>query len=154
MFFGFGWISAVNLLRLLPMSETFVPLRPPFRDLRGEIQNLVDSPIASVAVITSTPGAVRANHYHKTDDHYCWIQSGALYYYHRPTGSTEAPEEFRITAGQLFYTPPQYDHAMLFTEPSTMFVFAKNDRHMANYEADTVRIPSIIPEARMKEFSS
>jgi len=49
----------------------------PCVDERGEIRNLLDVPFTSVAVITSVKGAVRGNHYHKTDYHYCWLQRGA-----------------------------------------------------------------------------
>jgi dTDP-4-dehydrorhamnose 3,5-epimerase-like enzyme len=124
---------------------TLVPLPPSYTDARGEILNILDLPIGSVSVITSTPGAVRANHYHKTDWHYCYMEKGAVDYYHRPVGSTETPEHFHIKQGGLFYTPPMFDHAMRFTEDSVMWCFARNPRTSADYEADTVRIPSIIP---------
>lgn len=117
--------------------------RVPFVDDRGEIQNLIDAPFTSAAVIRSVKWAVRGNHYHKTDYHYCWLQSGKMVYLHRPVGSTAAPQQWVIEPGQLFYTPPLYEHAMHFTEASVLFVFARNNREMVNYEADTVRIPSI-----------
>ena len=132
----------------MPESESKVISKPrtPFRDERGEILNLVDEPFASAAQITSKPGAIRANHFHKTDYHYCWIQKGRMLYYHRPAGSSGEPQRWEISAGQIVYTPPMYEHAMLFLEETVMFVFARNSRHMENYEADTVRIGSIIPK--------
>ena len=123
--------------------RTIVPVRPPFTDERGEILNLLDAPFTSAAVITSVKGAVRANHYHKTDYHYCWLQRGRMLYAHRPAGSTAPPEQWTIEAGQLFYTPPMYEHVMVFLEDSVMLAFARNSREMANYEADTVRIPPL-----------
>jgi len=128
------------------MSEPQVLFEPrtPFVDERGEIRNLLDVPITSIAVIRSVKGAVRANHYHKTDYHYCWLQAGSLLYAHRPVGSTAAPTQWRIRAGQIFYTPPMYEHVMRFTEDSVMLAFAKNNREMANYEADTVRIAPLL----------
>lgn len=123
--------------------DPIVPIRPPFVDARGEIRNLVDLPLNSVAVIRSVAGAVRGNHYHKTDYHYCWLQSGEMRYAHRPAGSTEPPRVWTIKAGQLFYTPPMYEHVMVFTQPSVFFAFARNNREMPNYEADTVRIPPL-----------
>ena len=119
---------------------TIVPQRPPFIDERGQIQNLVDAPFASAAVIRSVKGAMRANHYHKTDYHYSWLQSGGLIYSHRPVGDRNPPQRWVITPGQLFYTPPMYEHAMQFTEESVLVVCARNNREVANYEADTVRI--------------
>ena len=121
-------------------SRVVIPLRKPFVDVRGEIQNLIDAPCTSVAVIRSVKGAVRGNHYHKTDYHYCWLQSGGMVYLHRPMGQRGLPRRWVIKPGQMFYTPPLYEHAMQFTKDSMLLVFAKNNREMANYEADTVRI--------------
>ena len=126
-----------------PEPQVIRMLRPPFIDERGEIHNLLDTVLGSVAVIRSVKGAVRGNHYHKTDFHYCWLQSGGMVYFHRPAGSTAPPQRWVIQPGQLFYTPPLYEHAMHFTEDSVMFAFARNNREMPNYEADTVRVPSI-----------
>jgi hypothetical protein len=117
----------------------FTP-RASFVDARGEILNLLDVPTTSIAVITSVKGAVRGNHFHKTDAHYCWLQRGGLIYAHRPVGSTQPPTQWRITPGQIFYSPPMHEHVMVFTEDSVMFAFAKHDRHSETYEADTVRI--------------
>ena len=117
--------------------------RRPFKDARGTILNLIDEPFTSAAMITSVKGATRGNHYHKTDYHFCWLQSGGMIYRHRPAGSKEATPEWIIKPGQVFYTPPQYEHVMYFTEDSVMIVFARNNREMANYEADTVRVPPL-----------
>ncbi|MBI3088502.1 MAG: hypothetical protein HYY91_06460 [Candidatus Omnitrophica bacterium] len=124
-------------------GQVIIPLREPILDERGEIRNLLDVPFTSVAVITSVKGAVRGNHYHKTDSHYCWLQRGGLIYAHRPVGGTAPPQRWVIKPGQIFYTPPQYEHVMVFIDESVMFAFARNNRQMANYEADTVRIPPL-----------
>ena len=124
-------------------GDVIIPPRPPFVDERGEILNLIDAPFTSAAVIKSVKGAVRGNHYHQTDYHYCWLQRGGMVYLHRPAGATAQPERWTIKPGQIFYTPPLYEHAMRFTEDSVLFVFARNNRDMKNYEADTVRIPSL-----------
>jgi len=123
--------------------DVLVTLRPPFVDDRGEILNLLDEPFSSASVITSVKGAIRGNHYHKTDFHYCWLQKGRMVYLHRPVGQAAAPGRWEITPGQMFYTPPMYEHAMHFTEDSVLFVCARNNRSMAHYEADTIRIQPI-----------
>ena len=120
-----------------------VPIRKSFVDSRGEIKNLIDASFTSAAVITSIRGAIRGNHYHKNDYHYCWLQSGEMVYFHRPVGSGKKPGRWVIKPGQMFYTPPHYEHAMVFTKKSVLFVLARNSRKMANYEADTVRIEPI-----------
>jgi uncharacterized RmlC-like cupin family protein len=129
-----------------PGKDVIRTLRPPAVDARGEILNLIDAPFTSAAVIRSVAGAVRGNHYHTTDYHYCWLQSGRMIYWHRPVGDGGPPRREVITAGELFYTPPLVEHAMVFTEPSVMVVLARNNREMANYEADTIRIPTLVPE--------
>ncbi len=131
-------------------TDTIVPLREPFRDERGEILNLLDLPCQSAAVITSVRGAVRGNHYHQTDAHYAWLQSGGLVYAHRPVGSTQPPQQWTIRSGAMFYTPPRYEHIMIFTEPSVMFVLARNSRTAERYEADTTRIPSLLTPSQVE----
>ncbi len=59
-------------------EDCSVPLDPPFKDHRGLIQNLILKPCTSVAVITSGPRTLRANHYHKTDWHYSYVVSGEV----------------------------------------------------------------------------
>jgi oxalate decarboxylase/phosphoglucose isomerase-like protein (cupin superfamily) len=126
------------------VEDPVVPQRPPFVDERGEIRNLIDAPFTSAAVITSKKGAVRGNHYHKTDYHYCWLQRGGMIYYQRPLGDPNPPKPWVIQPGQLFYSPPMCEHAMHFTEDSVLFVFARNNREMAHYESDTVRVTPLI----------
>ena len=127
-----------------PSPRVIIPVRKPFMDDRGEILNVLDRSVTSVAIIRSVKGAVRANHYHKTDFHYCWLQSGGLIYYHRPVGSRKPPERWVIKPGQLFYTPPKHEHMMKFTKPSVLLVLSKNSRTMAHYEADTVRVAPLV----------
>ena len=126
-------------------EQVIMTPRPPFIDGRGEILNLIDASFTSAAVIRSVKGAVRGNHYHQTDYHYCWLQRGGVIYLHRPAGSQAPPERWTIKPGQMFYTPPMHEHAMHFTADSVLFVFARNNREMANYEADTVRVAPIGP---------
>ena len=124
-------------------DEVIVDLPNPFADVRGAIQPLVDEDIKSCVLITSKKGTVRANHYHKTDWHYCYVLSGRIEYYHRPTGDGAAPEKVTVAAGQMFFTPPQVDHAMVFTEDTTFLAFGRNSRKQAVYEADVERIQLI-----------
>ena len=109
-------------------------------DDRGAIQPLVDGDMKSAVLIHSKAGTVRANHYHKEDWHYCYVLSGSIDYYHRPVGSKEAPEHFRIEAGQLFFTPALVEHAMVFPVDTDFLCLGKNSRDQDTYEADTVRV--------------
>jgi oxalate decarboxylase/phosphoglucose isomerase-like protein (cupin superfamily) len=120
-------------------------IRPPFTDQRGAILNLLDLPLGSVSLITSAKGAVRANHYHKTDWHYCFMHKGSMdYYYGRVDGNAPA-KYIRVEEGRMVYTPPMEVHAMVFTSEAEMWCFAGNPRTSKDYESDTVRVPSIVP---------
>jgi quercetin dioxygenase-like cupin family protein len=122
------------------MDNVIIKLPPPHSDDRGGIQMLVDFPIGSALVITSKKGAVRGNHYHKEDDHYSYLASGRMEYYHRPAGSAGPPEVLVIEPGQMFYSPPLVEHTMKFLEDSVFYVFAKLNRDQESYEADVVRV--------------
>ena len=117
-----------------------MPLESPFADERGQIQPLVDATMESCVLITSKKGTVRANHFHRTDWHYCYVLSGSIEYYHRPHGSAEPPEKVMIKAGQLFFTPPMVEHAMVFPEDTVFLTLGRNSRRQEVYEADVRRV--------------
>jgi len=126
-------------------KTTIVKLEKPFVDDRGEIQPLVDVPMESCVLIRSKKGTVRADHYHQTDWHYCYVVEGEIEYFERPTGSDEEPHKTVIQAGQMFWTGPMADHTMVFTKDTTFLTFGRNSRTQEVYEADVVRIPSLAP---------
>jgi quercetin dioxygenase-like cupin family protein len=117
-----------------------VALSAPFADSRGSLQPLVDASIGSAVLISSKKDAVRANHYHRTDWHYCYVVTGSIEYFHRPTGSEQEPKRILVTAGQMFFTPPMTDHAMVFPENTVFLTLGRNPRDQESYEADVVRI--------------
>ena len=125
------------------MDKVMIDLPVPYVDERGKIQVLTDFPVGSVVLIESTNGSIRANHYHKKDNHYCYLISGCIEYYHRPVGSDEEPEKIIIQPGQLFYSPPMVEHAMKFTEDSVFLALTKRNREQKNYENDLVRVKLI-----------
>jgi len=125
-------------------SDIICPPLPTFRDDRGEIQTLLEGvPFSSVLRISSRKGAIRANHYHKEDYHYCLLESGRMEYYERPVGSAESPTCVMIQPGQVFYTRSMVEHAMKFLEDSVFWCFSHNSRKQAAYESDTVRVKLI-----------
>lgn len=99
----------------------------------------------SALIITSKKGTVRANHYHKTDWHYCQVLSGSIEYYHRPLGSKAKPERVLVKTGQLFFTPPLVEHAMVFPEDTTFLTLSCNKRDQKAYEEDLVRVELVKP---------
>ena len=126
-------------------KEVIVLLPDPFVDARGAIQPLVDEDMKSCVLISSKKGTVRANHYHKTDWHYCYVLEGRIEYYHRPTGSNAPPEKVMVKTGQMFFTPPMVDHSMVFPEDTVFITWGRNSRLQEVYEADVVRIDPIEP---------
>ncbi len=143
--------------RIMPVTEeervgwptcVIVPLSASHADARGAIQRLVDTDMKSCVLISSKAGSVRANHYHRTDWHFCYVLSGSIEYYHRPVGSTVAPAHVTVRAGQLFFTPPMVEHAMVFPEDTVFLTLGRNSREQEIYEGDIVRIDPIEPRGR------
>lgn len=124
-------------------KTVLVPLESPFVDSRGAIQPLVDVPMKSCVLISSKKGTVRANHYHRTDWHYCYVTMGQIDYFHRPHGSQEEPEKVTIHEGQMFFTPPLVDHTMVFTKDTVFLTWGRNSRAQEVYEADVTRIEQL-----------
>ena len=117
-----------------------VSIPTPFVDSRGDLQVLLNRDIKSAVLITSIKGSLRANHYHKKDWHYCFVMSGSIKYYFRPTGSTDDPKYVLIEAGQMFFTPPMVDHAMVFPEDVVFIALSGSSREQDSYEDDLVRV--------------
>ena len=111
-----------------------------FKDRRGEIQPIVMEECNDVALITSKKGAIRANHYHKTDSHYSYVLSGKIRYLTRPVDSIAPPSVELIGAGELFYTPSNLEHLMFFEEDTVFLNVSLNNRDKEKYEDDVVRV--------------
>jgi dTDP-4-dehydrorhamnose 3,5-epimerase-like enzyme len=126
-------------------TGVITPLDLSYKDERGEIVPLVDLPMKSAVWISSKAGTVRANHYHQTDWHFCYVVSGRIEYYHRPHGSGRAPERIVVHAGQQMFTPPMVEHAMVFPVDTVFLTLGRNSRRQEVYEADVVRIAPIQP---------
>ena len=131
--------------RLSWPKSVIVDLPTSFDDERGSIQPLVDMKMKSSVLITSNEGAVRANHYHKTDWHYCYVLYGEIIYYHRPHGSKEKPNKVIVKEGELFFTPPMIEHAMVFEKKTKFITWGRNSRVQEVYESDVYRVPAINP---------
>jgi len=127
-------------------EDVIVALLEAHKDDRGAIQPLVDMDMKSCVLITSKKGSVRANHYHTTDWHFCYVLDGEIDYYHRPSGSGQEPEKVRIRKGEMCFTPPMVDHQMIFLEETTFLTLGRNSRSQEVYEADVVRIPPLTSE--------
>lgn len=126
---------------------TAVPRGSTYVDDRGEIAKLFDTHLAigSVSLITSKKGSVRAQHFHKeTGWHYCYVIKGAIRYLERPVGSKAAPRASVFVDGDVFFTPPQVEHAMEFLEDTEFLCLSGNERSQEAYEADLVRLTELL----------
>ena len=125
----------------------FKKIKKAFSDKRGNIIDVFqNSPKDHCAIVTFNKGAVRANHYHKTDWHFCYVMEGSIDYYHRPCGDLKEPELVKINKGQLFFTPPMVEHAMVFKEDTTFLTLGRNSREQKVYEEDIERVMLINPQ--------
>jgi quercetin dioxygenase-like cupin family protein len=122
------------------LNDPIVPMAKAFADARGSILPLADEEMKSAVLITSKKGSIRANHYHKTDWHYCYVVSGSIDYYFRPVGDKRPPKHVIVKTGQVFFTPPMIEHAMCFPEDTAFVCLGRNSREQAAYEADVVRV--------------
>ena len=127
-------------------STPTVPLPGAFENDAGWIANLLLKPVRSVAAIRSRAGSVRANHYHRTDWHYAYVVSGRVLYFERAVGAKEIPRPLAYHPGDMFFTPPGREHAMLFPESTLILTFAKNVRSHEEHEADLVRVEFVTPD--------
>jgi dTDP-4-dehydrorhamnose 3,5-epimerase-like enzyme len=123
------------------MHQTIIPLGPSYKDARGTIQMVLETqPINSVSIIESKAGSTRAGHWHKQDSHFCLVTKGSIWYYERPSETREKVVLNVVKEGELFYTPPRFDHEMYFSEDTVFHCYSTLSRANADYENDTVRL--------------
>lgn len=118
-----------------------------FTDDRGSITDIFyQAGMNHACIITNTPGAVRANHYHRHTTQYTYILSGTLDYYSKPVDSEEPANVVTAGPGDFIISEPNEIHAWR-TGPDgcTLIAFASGPRGGRDYESDTVRVESIIP---------
>ena len=108
-----------------------------FIDTRGSIVNIADGTLGDVAVITSNPNSIRANHVHKEDWHLSYLVDGEIRYFWEEDLKQKS---IVIKPGELFYTPPKTPHKMLFLKESIFIAVAAMSRTQENYENDTTRL--------------
>ena len=120
-------------------KHPLVNLEKPFVDLRGSIQPLVDSIMKSAIIIHSKAGSLRANHYHKTDWHYCYVISGKIKYYYKELNSDKKPDLLIVDKGNMVFTPPLVEHCMKFPEDTVFLTLSRNFRDQETYESDVIR---------------
>jgi quercetin dioxygenase-like cupin family protein len=115
-------------------------------DRRGEITDLIQNEaISAITLITFTPGAVRANHYHKETVQWNYVLSGRIKLVTQFPG--KPVEETVLGPGELAVTREHERHALMALEASRLLVFTRGPRGGTDYELDTFRLdePLIAP---------
>ena len=119
-------------------------IEPEFVDERGGLARVMDQDeflIRAVLRITSKAGTVRANHHHKTDYHYIYVESGKAEYSEKPVDQPGAQvETVTIGPGDVVLSKPGIIHAVKFLEDSVIFAFTTERREQEQYEGDTTRV--------------
>lgn len=128
-------------------------------DTRGSIQNLLHERCGSAVLITGKKDTVRAQHWHRTDWHFCFVISGEIEYREAPLVGQETPDvdgggrppgikpnvaqlaTHVLPAGSLFYTPPLRAHAMCFRQDTIFLTLGNRARTPEDHEKDLVRLP-------------
>ena len=128
-------------------DNVIVDLDVEYKDERGTIIPITDIKMKSCVLIHSKKGTLRANHYHKTDWHFCYVLNGEIDYYYRPCGESYEPKKVKVNKGQLFFTPPLVEHAMVFKKDTSFLTLGRNSRQQKIYEADTVRVELLDPKS-------
>lgn len=127
-------------------SDPRVPANEAYKDSNGIITNLAFGKFGGAAFIYSTVGSIRSNHYHKTDSHFLCVVNGRVRYLWRPaevrdeTGKKPEPEQATFGPGDVFFTPPMMEHAVVTMETSEIISVSRLSRRHSDHEADLVRI--------------
>lgn len=116
---------------------------PFFTDARGDMSYIIDgdSNVNSILLITCNKDAVRANHYHKKNDHYSYLLKGSMEYtWYNIKSKNKRKNKIIVKAGDLVYTPPMVAHAMRFLEDSSFLALSAKPRGEGKYEEDLIRV--------------
>ena len=129
----------------LPRKSTLFVSEKRDSDSRGEILSIVDQPIQNVSIITSTPGALRSNHFHHKDFHFMYVYEGDIDYFYKDVDTNEI-NYIKVKKGDNIFTPKSEIHAAYFSKKTTLIVSSKHPRDQKTYEEDTVRVKFISHE--------
>lgn len=113
-----------------------------FTDRRGLIDNILPDgeTIKSVAYITGVVGAVRGNHYHLEDEHYCLVLNGRIEYsWIEKKGSKRMMNSIILESGDLIHTPTREPHRFVFLTEGIFLALSKRSRDEESYESDTIK---------------
>lgn len=126
------------------MKKKKQKLKPFFIDNRGKMINLseINPKILSILLITTKKDQIRANHYHKNDEHYSYLLYGEMEYFYKGKNENKLNKTI-VKKGEIVYTPKGEIHAMRFTQDSAFLALSTQKRDRDTYESDTIKIKII-----------
>src|SRR3989338_2369459 len=129
------------------MAIKVTHIKPEFVDQSGGIARIVDQntfPIRAVLRIFSVAGTTRANHVHKKDYHYIYIESGKCEYSEKDSNNRSVKAETVILeSGDVVLSRPGKIHGIKFLEDTVFYAFTTERRDQDKYEKNTERIKII-----------
>ena len=111
-----------------------------FKDKRGSLLKVIDKDFSSCIEIFSKKGSIRANHYHRKDEHYAYIIEGKILFIYR-NRKKKAKLNYKVMKkGDLFFTTYMQDHIAYFLSNTHFLAFSSRKRTKFDYEKDLVRL--------------
>ena len=124
-----------------------------FKDERGYLLKILDKGFSSCIEIFSKKGSIRANHYHKKDEHFCYILKGEILFFYRNRKKGSKLNYKIMKKGDLFFTTYDQDHLAYFIKTTHFLSYSSRKRSKFDYENDLVRL-NMDKEKKVKEIIS
>ena len=124
-----------------------------FKDERGYLLKILDKGFSSCIEIFSKKGSIRANHYHKKDEHFCYILKGEILFFYRNRKKGSKLNYKVMKKGDLFFTTYEQDHMAYFLKTTHFLSYSSRKRSKFDYEKDLVRL-NMDKEKQIKEIIS
>ena len=122
-----------------------------FKDERGYLLKILDKGFSSCIEIFSKKGSIRANHYHKKDEHFCYILKGEILFFYRNRKKGSKLNYKIMKKGDLFFTTYDQDHLAYFLKTTHFLSYSSRKRSKFDYENDLVRL-NMDKEKKVKEI--
>ena len=124
-----------------------------FRDERGYLLKILDKGFSSCIEIFSKKGSIRANHYHKKDEHFCYVLKGEILFFYRNRKKGSKLNYKVMKKGDLFFTTYDQDHMAYFLKTTHFLSYSNRKRSKFDYEKDLVRL-NMDKEKKIKDIIS
>ena len=124
-----------------------------FKDERGYLLKILDKGFSSCIEIFSKKGSIRANHYHKKDEHFCYILKGEILFFYRNRKKGSKLNYKIMKKGDLFFTTYDQDHLAYFLKTTHFLSYSSRKRSKFDYENDLVRL-NMDKDKKVKEIIS